>query len=255
MKITISDKKGYLPFYIAFSLLFCAILILFIVLGERIYCDKEASDVSAKSGKKYPTVIIDAGHGGEDAGAIGVNGVYEKDINLEIALMLDRMLRANGIETVLTRSEDILLYDRNSNYHGQKKIQDLATRRRIAESFDDAVFVSIHMNSFPDGRYSGLQVYYSPNDTTSRILAERIQSITGQELMPENERKIKKAGENIYLLQHLSCPAVLVECGFLSNPDECMRLSDDTYKKQMSLSLCISIINYLVICENDSIGT
>jgi N-acetylmuramoyl-L-alanine amidase len=189
-------------------------------------------------------VVIDAGHGGEDGGAVGTNGIYEKDLNLQIAWILNDLLRANGIETVMTRSEDILLYDRNSNYQGQKKVQDLAIRRKIAETYENAVFVSIHMNAFPQHQYHGLQVYYSPNSSESKDLAIHIQSLTKELLMPKNNRSVKTSGGNIYLLDRLQCPAVLVECGFLSNPEECAKLSSEEYKQQMALSLCLSILEY-----------
>ena len=192
-----------------------------------------------------PIVILDAGHGGEDCGAVGVNGVLEKDLNLQIALLLEKILNANGIRTVMTRSEDVLLYDKNSDYKGQKKIQDLATRRKIAEEYENAVFVSIHMNAFPQTQYSGLQVYYSANHPNSQALAEEIQSVTKQLLQPRNERKIKSGGENIYLLERLSCPAVLIECGFLSNSEECEKLSDPSYQEELALTIGVAICRNL----------
>ena len=192
-----------------------------------------------------PIVIIDAGHGGEDGGAIGANGVNEKDLNLQIAKNLNDMLQANGIQTVMTRTEDILLYDRGSDYQGQKKIQDLATRRSIAEKYPNAVFVSIHMNSFPQSQYCGLQVYYSPNHAASQRLATSIQDTVKQLLSPSNNRAIKPSGGNIYLLDRLQCPAVLVECGFLSNSEECALLSSEEYQQKMAFSICHALLAYL----------
>ena len=206
---------------------------------------KETISENAPIAASPPTVIIDAGHGGEDGGTVGVNGVYEKDLNLKIALILDEWLRAEGINTVLTRTEDILLYDKNSDYRGQKKVQDLAARRKIAEQYENAILVSIHMNAFPEAKYSGLQVYYSKNDPTSKMLADEIQKLAREFLQPQNTRKIKPAGENIYLLDRLSCPAVLIECGFLSNPEECTNLSNEEYQKKLAFSIYLSIVNYL----------
>ena len=188
-----------------------------------------------------PTVIIDPGHGGEDCGAIGKNGLLEKNINLGIALKLENILNACGITTVLTRREDILLYDPNSDYQGQKKVQDLATRRRIAEEYKNAVFVSIHMNAFPQEQYSGLQVYYSPHHPKSQKLARDIQSLTQQTLQPMNNRSIKLAGENIYLLDRLRCTAVLIECGFLSNSEECAKLSTEEYQQELAFVIAMAI--------------
>ena len=104
------------------------------------------------------TVVLDAGHGGEDGGARSASGVLEKDINLDIALRLRDLLEANGVAVVLTRSTDVLLYDRDVDYHGRKKALDLAARRKIAEETENCIFVSIHMNAFPQTQYHGLQV-------------------------------------------------------------------------------------------------
>ena len=198
----------------------------------------------------YPTVIIDAGHGGEDGGAIGVGGALEKDINLKIALELEQLLRASGISTRLTRSEDILLYDRNSDYQGHKKEQDMAARLAIVKEYESAIFVSIHMNSFPQSKYRGLQVYYSENCSLSRELAQIIQSTATKNLQPENTRKIKPSGDNIYLLKQITHPCVLIECGFLSNPEECALLCSENYRQRLSLSIYSAIMNYFDSLEN-----
>ena len=191
------------------------------------------------------TVIIDAGHGGEDGGTQSTEGMYEKDINLEIARILDTMLRANGVQTVMTRTEDILLYDRNVDYHGRKKVLDLAARKRIAEENENAIFVSIHMNSFPEEKYRGLQVFYSPNNPASETLAVQIQNTTHEYLQQQNDRKIKKATSSIYLLDRLQCPAVLVECGFLSNPEEAALLAQSDYRRELAFVLFSAVMSYI----------
>ena len=245
MGISISDKKKYLPCFLLFAFLFLIVLFLLVFLGQKLSSPLPSDAKPQEEESSRPVIVIDAGHGGEDGGTIGVNGVYEKDVNLKIALFLADWLRTDGYETVLTRSEDILLYDRNSNYHGQKKVQDLAARRKIAEGYENTVFISIHMNAFPEAKYSGLQVYYSKNEPSSQALASEIQARTRELLLPDNTRKIKAAGKNIYLLDRLTCPAVLVECGFLSNPEECERLSTEEYQKKLAFSLYLSLINYL----------
>ena len=249
MSIRISDKRKYLPCFLLFILLFLGILFLLVFLGQKLSPQLSSDTEVQAEVPSLPVIVIDAGHGGEDGGAIGTNGVYEKNVNLSIALFLADWLRADGYETVLTRSEDILLYDKNSDYRGQKKVQDLAARRKIAEKYENAIFISIHMNAFPEAKYSGLQVYYSKNDPSSQALATEIQARTRELLLPNNERKIKAAGENIYLLDRLACPAVLVECGFLSNPEECERLSSEEYQKKLAFSLYLSLVNYL---QNDT---
>ena len=203
----------------------------------------------------YPTVIIDAGHGGEDSGAIGINGCLEKHLNLEIALLLEQMLRAEGVSTQLTRTEDILLYDRDSDYKGHKKLQDMTARISIANEYDDAIFVSIHMNSFTQEKYSGLQVYFSDNSPLSYELAKYIQDINVKLLQPNNKRQVKSAGTDIYLLKKIEHPAVLVECGFISNTEECALLSTEEYRQKLCFVIYSAILEYFDATENNTSAT
>lgn len=189
-----------------------------------------------------PRFIIDPGHGGEDGGCVGTDGTLEKDINLVISLMLADILRLSGCDVIMTRTEDVLLYDRSGDYHGQKKIQDLAARLECAREYPDAFFVSIHMNSYPSQKECGLQVWYSGNDPRSETLATEIQSAARELLMPQNTRKTKLAGSGIYLLNRAVTPAVLVECGFLSNRDECALLCDAEYQKKLALTIAAACI-------------
>ncbi len=191
------------------------------------------------------TVVIDAGHGGEDGGAVGVDGSFEKDLNLNIAFLLRDMLESNGIRTVLTRDEDILLYDRNVDYHGRKKVLDLAARLKIGKETENSVFVSIHMNSFPQQQYSGLQVWYSPNDSRSAEIAENVRKNVVSLLQEQNTRKIKPASSNIFLLNRLESPAILIECGFISNPTECSLLNTQEYRKQLAFAIFASISEFI----------
>ena len=241
-----NKKTTYQPYLIHFGLFtlsFVLILQLLTHVCSPVFI--QTAQIQATHTRPQPTVIIDAGHGGEDCGAIGTNQSLEKNLNLEIAQKLNHLLRSNGIKTVMTREDDILLYDRNSDYQGQKKIQDLATRKRIAEQYKNAVFISIHMNAFPQSQYSGLQVYYSPHHTLSGELARAIQTQTKHILQPKNNRSVKVAGENIYLLDQLHCPAILIECGFLSNAEECARLCSHPYQQQLALIIGTSILQNL----------
>ncbi len=226
----------FLIFLTVFSLIagvFCA----FFSVGRRSH---EA--IQDEPEKKPFVVVLDAGHGGEDGGAVSASGIYEKNINLDIAFLVRDLLVANGVEVVMTRETDVLLYDRNVDFHGRKKALDLLTRRQIAEKTEHAVFVSIHMNAYPLSQYSGLQVWYSPHHEHSRTLASRIQENVRKSLQPSNNRKIKMAGDNIYLLSKLECPAVLVECGFLSNPDEAARLNTEEYREKLAFMIFLSIM-------------
>jgi N-acetylmuramoyl-L-alanine amidase len=221
--------------FITVTILLCAVFSRF---GE--------SDTQKVGGNALPLIVIDPGHGGRDGGAIGGNGaVIEKDLNLDIAKTLASLLRISGYEVVMTRNEDIMLVD--PAVTSSKKASDLAARLKIAQSYENAIFISIHMNAFPDSKYSGLQVYYSKNHGGSLDLARNIQD-SSRLLDPSNGRKIKASGESIYLLHKLNCPAVLIECGFLSNEAECAKLSDNEYRDQLALTFFDCISDY--ICKN-----
>ena len=191
------------------------------------------------------TVILDAGHGGEDGGAVGVNGVFEKDLNLEMSKTMAALLRSMGARVIETRTEDRLLYTEEENIKGYRKVYDLRNRLKIAEANEDAIFISLHMNRFTDPKYSGMQIYYSKNRAESRVLADTLQSSVREHLSPDNNRKTKGAGESIYLLDRAENIALLVECGFLSNPEECEKLCTEDYRKQLSFVLVCGIINYI----------
>ena len=226
--------------------LFCFILILSIALNlSTLYF--EGSDEYTEAAlalANQRTVIIDAGHGGEDCGAIGTTGVYEKDLNLEVAKLLGEEFRERGYAVIYTRLDDKLLYTEEENIRGIRKISDLKNRCKIGAETPDAVFVSVHMNSFSQSKYSGTHVYYSKNNEASYPLAVSIQEKIKAELQPENERVVKP-GDGIYLLENLENPAILIECGFLTNPEECEKLSEKEYQKQLSFSIFCGIIEYI----------
>lgn len=190
-------------------------------------------------------LLIDPGHGGEDGGTVGVNGVLEKDLNLSLSEVLGAILEFSGYEVVQTRKEDKMLYDRNVNYHGRKKMLDLKGRLEIAQTVDPDLFIGIHMNAFPEQKYSGLSVYYSKNQAKSKDAAEIIRANIKSTLQPENNRETKAASSNIYILDRITCPAILIECGFLSNPEECEKLSSYDYRRELSFVLYSSLVSFL----------
>lgn len=215
--------------------------------------DSSPNGVGAVSGlpaeEKPPVtcIVIDAGHGGEDGGATSPSGLLEKDVNLSVSLALRDLFEAAGIPVVMTRTEDKLLYDRNVDFRGRKKVLDLAARRLVAEKTaqsGECLFLSIHMNAFPQAQYSGMQVWYGVGDPRSAEVAGAIQS-AGVAIMPENHRKIKAAGSNIYLLDHIRTPAVLVECGFLSNPAEAERLGREDYRYALAAVIFSAVMPFV----------
>lgn len=235
-------ERGFLLRLVAF-LVFLSVLFMFLFFfAESSSPSKAAVALSDKSTPICKTIILDAGHGGEDGGALSGDGLLEKDINLALALTMRDIFVANGIPVILTRESDTLLYDRDAAFHGRKKMLDMAARLKIATDTTDAVFVSLHMNTYPLSSCQGTQVWYSENNENSHSLALSIHSTVRELLQPENDRPIKKSGSSIYLLHHLLCPAVLVECGFLSNPEEAALLADENYRQQLALALCIGIL-------------
>ncbi len=189
-------------------------------------------------------IILDAGHGGEDSGAIGADGVLEKDLNLKIAEILKSELEAKGFTVVMTRTEDKMLYSEEENIKGMRKLSDLKNRVKVAENYPNAIFVSIHMNSFGASEYSGLQVYYAEDDSGSMALANAIQSSVKESLQPDNNR-VTKCGKNLYLLEKSPVTSVIVECGFLSNEAECKKISEKEYQKELSFAIVCGIIKYI----------
>ncbi len=204
--------------------------------------------VATGAERNAPVIIIDAGHGGEDGGATGTNGVLEKELNLALSVTLADLLRGAGFTVVQTRTEDVLLYDVGTK-KGHKKQSDLENRVKYTQKYPNSILVSIHMNTFPLPSCEGTQVWYSQNDARSLVLAEQIQSNVKAHLQKENNRRVKAATGSIYLLRHAKVPAVLVECGFLSTPAECERLCNVVYQKKLALVL------FDAICENLSVST
>ncbi len=241
-------------FFIKFTVYFLIISVLtalfcVFVCGSMKSGTSNVFEDNPKATNKTLTVVIDAGHGGEDGGASSAAGLYEKDVNLDISMMLYDMFTANGVNVVMTRTDDRLLYNRNIDFKGRKKMLDLAARLSIAEKTPDSIFLSIHMNAFTDPKYSGLQVWYSPNNGESAKIAKLIQD-GAKILQPENNRKIKKAGSNIYLLHRSDSPSVLVECGFLSNPAEAEKLENREYRRQVAFVIFNSVMEYLTLGES-----
>ena len=233
--------------FIKFSFFFTAVAIFFSYIGV-IYSQNSIKYIDADTENSLislPTIVIDAGHGGEDGGASTYGGAPEKELNLLIANDLYAMLEAVGVPVIMTRTEDILLYDKNSDYKGHKKSMDLANRLKIARDAGDPILISIHMNAFPEKQYSGLQVYYSKNSPDSATLAKAVQELNKTVLSPDNNRKTKPAGSNIYLLDRFENEAILIECGFLSNDKERERLNTEKYRKELAACFFAAIMQYI----------
>lgn len=189
-------------------------------------------------------IILDAGHGGFDGGAVAQDGTIEKDINLKIALTLSKFLKSGGFEVIMTRENDISTDDVETDKISVRKKSDLKNRLELMEDYPDAVFVSIHLNKFTTSSANGSQVFYSSKKEESKKLAEYIQKSIINRLQPENKRVNKQATSSTFLLYNATIPAVLVECGFISNKSELERLKDEKYQNQMAFSIFCGINEY-----------
>ena len=192
-----------------------------------------------------PVIIIDPGHGGVDGGAVGAQGILEKDINLEISFILRDLFVLNGFEVVMTREEDISIHDPDARTIRQKKRSDLHNRLALTERYSENIFISIHQNKFGDPAQRGTQVFYGPNHPGSELLALTLQRNVTTMMQPENRREHKRGNDNLFLIYNARSPAVLVECGFLSNPEDTRNLSDPEYQARFAFAIFVSVVEYL----------
>ncbi len=230
------------------TLIIISVLFVFSVLfaiSTALLINEDFAAIFSQNASSQPlTVIVDAGHGGEDGGAVAADDTLEKGINLQIALTLEKILKLYGFDVIMTRTTDIMTCDANLETIRSKKISDIRNRLQIIRENENSVFVSIHQNKFSDPSQKGTQVFYSPKNENSKILANTIQQTVVENLQPQNKRVIKKCGTDIYLLYHAEVPAVLVECGFISNFDELMLLKSEDYQMKLATLIADSILKY-----------
>ncbi len=211
-------------------------LLIFVIMKINVYAVEELPSESI-------CILIDPGHGAEDGGAVSDDGIVEKGINLSISNYLREYLEMSGFEVLMTRDNDSIMGDQTLPTLKERQRSDMAARLELYNSENVDYVVSIHQNKFSESKYSGAQVFYSPNDERSEKLADCMRrSIIGF-LQPENEREIVKAGSNIYLLNNCNNPCILVECGFLSNPEETAKLNSEEYQQQMAFSIYCGMLD------------
>lgn len=208
--------------------------------------DKNVAKVDSENYlRRKPVIILDAGHGGEDGGAVASDGTNEKDINLAITKDISALFEVFAINYVAVRTEDVSVGDNDLPTLRERKRSDIKNREELVNSTPEAVFLSIHQNMYDAAKYRGTQVFYGAQNPNSEILAQEIQDAVKNRLQPDNTRRIKPSGDNIYLLYNAKAPSVMVECGFLSNPEELALLKDDNYRKQISYSIFCGLQSYL----------
>ena len=190
------------------------------------------------------TIVLDAGHGGMDSGAVGINGELEKNINLAIVRDLGDMLTLSGFNVVLTRDSDISIHDEGITGTREQKVSDMKNRLDIINKYGDCLFLSVHQNKFTEPEYFGAQIFYTANNPDNRMIAQIMQD-NFKTIQPGNDRQIKQEGDELYLFKNTKIPAVLIECGFLSNPDDAANLSDPDYQRKVAYTIYNGILTYL----------
>lgn len=207
------------------------VLLLALALGRLSSLAEPAMEPSAV--RRTGPLVLDAGHGGEDGGAVSLTGAPESRINLAIVLKLRDVLGLYGVDPILLRETDISLHDGDAGTLREKKRSDLKNRVAAIEEVEGGTLLSIHQNTYPGSRYHGAHVFYAPTEG-SQALAEHFQNSIKTALQPDNQRAVKKIPDSVYILNHITCPAVLVECGFLTNPEEEALLRDEDYQRKLA---------------------
>ena len=229
------ETREYLRRY-AYVYLYVAAFFLGLAAAAR-HSVETVSGVAPLPGSSV--LIIDAGHGGEDGGTTGAAGTAEDDVNLAIAKRLEAMLTLLGCQTRMTRSDSDSLSTEGETIRARKQ-SDLRNRAALVNGYADAILVSIHQNHFPDPKYDGAQVFFTKN---AAELAKTMQSALVETLTPHSRRQAKEA-KGVYLMEHITCPGLLIECGFLSNPTEEQQLRSPEYQKRMSAVMAAVLARY-----------
>lgn len=177
--------------------------------------------------------ILDAGHGIPDGGAIGADGTTEQELNLALTLKISDKLNKKMISHVLTRSDENSIFTEGETIHA-KKVSDIRNRIAVADETPEIPLISIHMNSYPDSTVEGIQVFYSADNEEAKKIAESLQLAFNTKIQPENTKTVKTISKNIYLFSHVRNPAILIECGFVSNSRELAALKTEEYQEKLS---------------------
>lgn len=227
---------SYFKKYGIFYVFVCAAVLVCAAMLSRLGSVIAVSTTQAPA----PVIVIDAGHGGTDGGAISVSGIHESGINLEISLRLNDLLRFLGAETRMIRTEDVSVCTEGDTI-AAKKVSDIKNRVAFVQNTPNAVLISIHQNHYSEEKYRGAQVFYANG---SEDLAEALQAALIAQVDPRNHRACKPA-KDVYLMEHVTCPAALIECGFLSNYAEEQLLRDETYQKKLAAAIAGGLLTYL----------
>lgn len=230
------SKKKVIVILIIFMIPFCLISMI---------NDTSAGEVLEVSSLPISNhvIVVDAGHGNPDGGAVGIDGVSEAEINLKIALNLQKLLEQSGSVVILTRSDENGIYDEESQTIREKKVSDMKNRVEIGNFSDAEIFVSIHLNKIEESKYSGFQTFYQENNEDSKMLAGFIQDNLNYAIQKERKRKIMSLSGK-YIMDNVKIPTVIIECGFLSNLEELNLLQNEDYQQKLAWGIYTGIMDY-----------
>ncbi len=214
------------------------------IANNNAVAEKTAETVSTPVSNKV--VIVDAGHGTPDEGAEGSNGTTEAELNLKIALKLQNLLEQSGCTVLLTRSDENAIYDAGSDTIREKKVSDIHNRVKLGNESSADIFVSIHLNKISQSQYSGWQTFYKKNNEDSKRLATSIQNSLNEAMQKENNR-IPAQLNTVYIMKYVEIPITIVECGFLSNPEEESLLQTDEYQEKLAWGIYNGINDYFYV--------
>ena len=232
--------RKWTAIYIACLILFMCIFAAIMEYGSSVPASNQIT-----TAKNTPVLIIDPGHGGEDGGAVGADGTIESHLNLEIAFRTQELAKLIGLNVYMTRYEDISIHDSAAQTLRQKKVSDLKNRVLLCQTTENGILLSIHQNSLPENNsVCGAQTFFNDAEG-SRELAAVIQNELNQYLNTGSKKEEKYIGESSFLMKNVTCPAVLVECGFLSNPNECQLLKSEKHQNKIAIILINSLAHWL----------
>ena len=230
------NSREYLKRY---AYIYCYVLSFFLIVAAMIRHSVQTVSSQQELNSSI-RIVIDAGHGGIDGGTTSVSGILEKELNLQIAQRLEKLMLLLGHKPVMTRTTGESVATEGETIREQKR-SDLRNRVELVNQSSQTILVSIHQNHYPDSRYAGPQIFYA-DDETSRSIAQKLQQSMNAAL--QTRREVKKA-DGVYLMSHINCPGILVECGFLSNHEEDARLQTPQHQKVLCCLIAASLMEYV----------
>lgn len=230
----LSIKRKSVTLWAVFLSILFSFVYFFLPAGKPVF--------SEEGSQTLPVYVLDAGHGGEDGGALSADGDKESEINLAITQKLEGVLQFLGQKTLLTRREDISIYSGDAQTLREKKASDLRNRVAIANSVSGGILISIHQNSLPMvPSVHGAQTFFGRTEHSS-TLASCVQAALNRSVNPDNTKKEKAMDPSVYLIKKAACPAILVECGFMTNPTEVNMLKSPDYQTKLAVAITAGVL-------------